>query len=60
MFSNVFLGEIFSAIVSLHNQSDQTLREVILKVRSRLSLERARDLIECCRQIFKQPRSASP
>jgi hypothetical protein len=30
---NVFLGEIFSAIVSLHNQSDQTLQDVILKVR---------------------------
>lgn len=29
---NVFLGEIFSAIVSLHNQSDQILRDVILKV----------------------------
>ncbi|CAF3135285.1 unnamed protein product [Rotaria socialis] len=30
-FGNVFLGEIFSAIVSLHNQSDQVLRDVILK-----------------------------
>ena len=29
---NVFLGEMFSAIVSLHNQSDQILRDVILKV----------------------------
>ena len=29
---NVFLGEIFSAIVSLHNQSEQTLRDVILRV----------------------------
>ncbi|CAF4423462.1 unnamed protein product, partial [Adineta steineri] len=28
---NVFLGEIFSAIVALHNQSDQILRDVILK-----------------------------
>jgi len=30
---NVFLGEIFSAIVTLHNQSDQILRDVILKVK---------------------------
>ncbi|CAF0839377.1 unnamed protein product [Adineta steineri] len=30
-FGNVFLGEIFSAIVALHNQSDQILRDVILK-----------------------------
>lgn len=30
-FGNVFLGEMFSAIVSLHNQSDQILREVVLK-----------------------------
>lgn len=30
-FGNVFLGEIFSAIVSLHNQSDHTLHDVILK-----------------------------
>jgi len=30
-FGNVFLGEIFSAIVSLHNQGDQNLRDVILK-----------------------------
>ncbi|UJR38297.1 hypothetical protein I4U23_030967 [Adineta vaga] len=30
-FGNVFLGEIFSAIVALHNQSDHTLRDVILK-----------------------------
>ncbi|CAF0719209.1 unnamed protein product [Adineta ricciae] len=30
-FGNVFLGEIFSAIVALHNQSDQILHDVILK-----------------------------
>ena len=30
---NVFLGEVFSAIVSLHNQSEHLLKEVLLKVR---------------------------
>lgn len=30
-FGNVFLGEVFSAIVSLHNQSDLNLRDVVLK-----------------------------
>lgn len=33
VFRNVFLGEVFSAIVSLHNQSEHLLKEVLLKVR---------------------------
>ncbi len=55
MISNVFLGEIFSAIVSLHNQSDQILRDVILKVRLKNNCNRKKnEILFIFRQIFKQ------
>ncbi|CAF0842575.1 unnamed protein product, partial [Didymodactylos carnosus] len=48
-FGKVFLGETFSSIVSIHNQSEQTLRDCILKtdiqtVTQRISLSTAENL----------------